>query len=298
MPNWKEVLEELQNEPSQIDRVRRRHLKALHEETKRNVIAYYSGWLQTPNEEKAVISDLDKNAFMTTIHGLDRSIGLDLILHTPGGETYATESLVDYLRKMFGTNIRVLVPQIAMSAGTMIACASKEIIMGKHSNLGPIDPQFGGIPCEGVKKEFEDACKEVTKDPSKIPIWQAIISKYHPTFIGECANSVIVSKKMVREWLLSGMFQGDDDALQKVNKILKLIASHDATGAHGRHLHAEQCIACGLKVSLLEDDDALQEKLLSVHHTFMHTFSNTTAIKIIENHNGIAYVNHIRPHQN
>ncbi len=63
-----------------------------------------------------------------------------MILHTPGGDIAATESIVDYLYCMFDKDIRVIVPQISMSAGTMIALASKEIVMGKHSNLGPIDP--------------------------------------------------------------------------------------------------------------------------------------------------------------
>ena len=79
---------------------------------------------------------------MTVVHKLDKQKGLDLILHTPGGETAATESLVDYLRSIFGTDIRAVIPQIAMSAGTTIACACKEIVMGKHSSLWPIDPMF------------------------------------------------------------------------------------------------------------------------------------------------------------
>jgi ClpP class serine protease len=94
--------------------------------TDRNVIAYYSGWLQKGYLEQQGIrgfevNDDDKNGFMATIHQLDRSKGLDLLLHTPGGDTAATESLVDYLRSMFGTDIRAIVPQLAMSAGTMIA---------------------------------------------------------------------------------------------------------------------------------------------------------------------------------
>ena len=50
--------------------------------------------------------------------------GLDLILHTPGGDMAATESLVDYLRAMFGTDICAFVPQLAMSAGTIARKAS------------------------------------------------------------------------------------------------------------------------------------------------------------------------------
>ena len=92
---------------------------------------------------------------MTVIHNLDRTKGSDLILHTPGGETAATESLVDYLRSMFLGRHQAIVPQLAMSAGTMIACACKEVVMGKHSSLGPIDPQYLGLPAHGVVEEFK-----------------------------------------------------------------------------------------------------------------------------------------------
>uniref|UniRef100_UPI003222108E SDH family Clp fold serine proteinase n=1 Tax=Acetoanaerobium noterae TaxID=745369 RepID=UPI003222108E len=159
MPSWNAILEEIQQSKriDALDYVRRSYLKKLNVITGRNVIAYYSGWLQKPGTNNSSILDDDKNGFMTVIHNMDRNKGLDLILHTPGGDTAATESIVDYLRRMFNTDIRVIVPQLAMSAGTMIACASKEIIMGKQSSLGPIDPQFNGIPAHGVIEEFEKA---------------------------------------------------------------------------------------------------------------------------------------------
>ena len=165
MPSWNEVLTELQscNRVDALDYVRRKYLDQLHKNTGRNIIAYYSGWLQKPRIGNADICDDDKNGLMATIHKLDRSKGLDLILHTPGGDIAATESLVDYLRKMFGKDIRAIIPQIAMSAGTMIACSCREIIMGKQSNLGPIDPQFNGIPAHGVLEEFKRALKEVKR---------------------------------------------------------------------------------------------------------------------------------------
>lgn len=77
---------------------------------------------------------------MTCIHGMDCSKGLDLVLHTPGDSPAAAEAIVNCLRAKFGNDIRVIVPQLAMSAGTMIACSAKQIIMGKQSSLGPIDP--------------------------------------------------------------------------------------------------------------------------------------------------------------
>lgn len=180
MPSWDDILTELRVMGSPHDVVRRKYLKALHEYTGRNVIIYYSAWLQKGGLPGLQLNDADKNGFMTAIHNLDRSRGLDLVLHTPGGETASTESLVDYLREMFGSNIRAIVPQLAMSAGTMIACACQEIIMGKHSNLGPIDPQYAGIPAHGVCEEFSRAKKEIADNPATIPVWQPIIARPRP----------------------------------------------------------------------------------------------------------------------
>ena len=128
MPNWGEVLSEIQSVQvgNPLDIIRRKYLDIMHQYTGRNVIAYYSGFLQKHNNSGA-IDDNDKNAFMQTVYGLDKSIGLDLILHTPGGNTAATESIVHYLKSIFGKDIRAFVPQMAMSAGTMIALSCKEI---------------------------------------------------------------------------------------------------------------------------------------------------------------------------
>lgn len=68
---------------------------------------------------------------MNAIQGMDYGLGLDIILQTPGWSVTATESIVTYLKKIFNNDIRVIVPHLAMSAGTMIACTSKEIVMGK-----------------------------------------------------------------------------------------------------------------------------------------------------------------------
>ena len=40
----------------------------------------------------------------------------------------------------------------------------------------------------------------------------------------------------------------------------------------------------------MEDDNDLQDLILIVHHAFMHTFSNSAASKIVENHLGITYI--------
>jgi len=293
MPSWDEVLSELRQESAQsnIDKIRRKYLKELFNKIGRNIITYYSGWLQKPGVRSAYIDDSDMNGFMNAIYKLNKSKGLDLILHTPGGELTATESIVQYLRRIFGNNIRIIIPHLALSAGTMIALSGKEILMGKHSYIGPIDPQFGGISAEGVIEEFERAKSEIKKDQSSIPLWQTIISKYHPTFIGDCEKAIAISKNIVRKWLETGMFENEENIEKKINNIIEKL-SHSETGTHARHIGVEICEdELQLKIVRLEAlGNELQDLILTVHHAYMHTFSTTSAIKIIENHNGKALV--------
>lgn len=290
MPSWHTLLNDIKSRGSVYDVVRREWLAKLAAHTNRNVILYYSGWLQKTGIPGLQVNDADKNGLMTVVHGLDRSNGLDLILHTPGGETAATESIVDYLYAMFGTDIRAIVPQLALSAGTMIACACNEIIMGKQSSLGPIDPQFRGTPAHGVVEEFKRAYQEIKEDPSKIPVWQPIIAKYPPTFIGECEKAIEWSIEMVREWLARGMFAHDGNAPAKIESILTELSDHALTKSHARHLSANKCTEIGLRIARLEDDQELQELVLSVHHACILTLGGTNAFKIIENQNKVAFI--------
>jgi hypothetical protein len=298
MPNWNQILDELRVRGSSHDIVRREYLEKLQKITGRNVIAYYSGWLQKGALQAQGVSfgldDSDKNGFMTTIHELDRKLGLDLILHTPGGSTSATESLVDYLRSMFGTNIRAIVPQLAMSAGTMIALSCKEIIMGKHSSLGPIDPQIGGLAAHGVLEEFKRATDELTANPAIWGLWQPILQRYSPTLIGACQKAIKWSTDMTREWLKTGMFENDPDADAKANKILTELGTLAITLSHDRHISLKRAGDAGVVVKPLETDPDFQDAALSAHHLFIQTLSETSAYKIIENQKGIAYIQQLQ----
>lgn len=293
MPNWNQLLDELQRSVGVQDAIRRRHAGEIHEITGRNVILYYSAWLQRGNVRGLSINDEDKNGFMTVIHELDdRDRGLDLVLHTPGGEVAATESLVDYLRSMFGGDVRAIIPQLAMSAGTMIACASTEIIMGKQSSLGPIDPQLDGVPAHGVVEEFERARDEIIANPKSIPVWQPIISSYPPVFIGECRKAIDWANEVTHEWLATGMFKDEprSEADPKVASIVEALGDHALTKSHSRHLSATRCKELGLKIVNLEDNQRFQDAVLSLHHACMLTFHTTPATKLIENHKGTAFI--------
>jgi hypothetical protein len=257
------------------------------------VVCYYSAFIERPRVEGVEINDSDINAFMAVIHGMDRSKGLDLLLHTPGGSITATESLVNYLKKLFDGNVRAIIPQIAMSAGTMIACSCESIMMGKQSSIGPIDPQLQGIPAQGIIDEFERAISEVKKDPSTTDIWRTVVAKYPPTFIGECANAIRLSQTLVASWLSSNMFAADPRKEPKISHIINSLSDHNNSMTHSRHIDALEAEKIGLLIEHMENNNTLQDKILTVHHAFVHTLGGASIKKIVENHDGVALVQHI-----
>ncbi|HVO98220.1 MAG TPA: hypothetical protein VMT15_09150 [Bryobacteraceae bacterium] len=303
MPNWGQVFQEIQAETGRgvflsqaaMSTVRRKYLMLLHQNTGRNIIAYYSGFLSKPLL-RADINDEDKNGFMMAVHGLDRTKGLDLILHTPGGGIAATQSIIGYLQKMFKDDIRALVPQIAMSAGTIMACCCKEILMSeKHANLGPIDPHLDGFPAYGVIQEFKRAMRETKKDPSTIPIWQSVIGQYYPTYLSQCENAIKGSNRFVTAQLRRVMFHKDPRALNKARTIVRKLTDYSGNKGHDRHIEFDECKKIGLKVQSIESNQQFQDLLLTVHHCYMHSLMNTPAFKVIENQEGVAFIKQQQP---
>lgn len=297
MPNWTSVLREISvyqadHNESAFDVIRRKYLRRLFTHTKRNVIAYYSGFLSKPRIEGAQINDEDKNGFMLCIHELKRDRGLDLILHTPGGDGAAAESLVDYLRSMFGTDIRAIVPQIAMSAGTMIACSCNSIIMGKESSLGPVDPQYGAISAVGLLKEVRRAHDEILMNNKSALFWNPILQKITPSFLQRCEWAVLAADGFIRKTLKENMFAGLPEAEQKakIESVCEILSNLNDSKEHNTHFQIQQCKDAGLEIVDLEADQRLQDLVLTLHHCYMHTLGNTPAFKVIENHLGRAMV--------
>jgi len=295
MPNWGHVLKEIAKErddpsgESAADKVRTKYLHQLHSHTKRNIICYYSGWLSKPkNIEGLEINDEDTNGFMLAVHGLDRSKGLDLFLHTPGGSGAATESIVHYLKKMFGNDIRAFVPQIAMSAGTIIACACKEIFLGNQSNLGPVDPQVNGLHAYAVIEQLTKAYNEIIADNQKAWIWNPMLANYTPGFVQQCDWAIKKVKDLVEAYLKDNMFAGRQDAQTLATNIVTWLTDLSKDKGHDHHIYYDDCEKNGLVVRKLEDpkDRTLQDLVLTVHHCFMFTMANTGCFKAIENHSG------------
>ncbi|MFQ9854816.1 MAG: SDH family Clp fold serine proteinase [Bacteroides caccae] len=290
LAGWDDILREFNETMSQSDFVRRKYLRKLSEYTGRNTIAYYSAFLNKPNASNLDINDLDMTGFMNALKGMECSKGLDIILQTPGGSPASAEAIISYLRKKFSNDIRVIVPQIAMSAGTMMACAAKVIIMGNQSSLGPVDPQFNGIPAYNIQMEFEEAKKDLASNPQNAQYWAIKLQQYPAAFLKTAMDAIALSGTLLREWLSTCMFEGEDAT--KVEAIVAKLNEHDDSKTHGRHFNIDFCRNIGLKIVALEDDNILQDAVLSVHHAYMLTLGGTDVVKIIESQNGKAIINH------
>jgi hypothetical protein len=323
MPTWGSILLELQQAAqilpqliqtgqvlpttSVFDLVRRKYLASLAQRTQRNVILYASKWTQwSPGIEPALITIAaeDVQGFMEVMHGLSPD-GLDLVIHLPGGSAEAAESLVTYIRSKFN-DVRVFVPHAAMSAATMLACSANRIVMGKHSFLGPIDPQFiiqtelgrASVAAHAIEEQFALAKKEIKNDPQLLPAWLPILRQYGPALIVQCKLARELSETLVSDWLSRYMFakepdrsvarQPDQSGLGK--EIAAKLADHSLFMSHSRFIDRAQAHRFGLVVDDLESDQGLQEDTLSVFHATSHTFNATPCVKIIENHLGKAFL--------
>ena len=289
MPGFSQILNDVrkgnQIDYSQLEAKRKELLLNISKKTGRNVIAYYSGWMYHQQSADVAINDKDTNAFMEAVYGMDKSKGLDLILHTPGGDIAATEQIINYLHSLFNNDIRAIIPQMAMSAGSLISVSCKEIIMGKQSCLGPFDPQSGGVACQSVIKEFEKAKEDVKNHPESLGLWQVIISKYNPTFILSCEQAVELADELADK-ILSKIIKKEEDR----EKIKKLFNNNTESKTHRRHFSKEKVKKTGLCITDLESDNEFQDLVLSLHHSYLITLESTPIVKIVENQIGGKYV--------
>ena len=301
MPIWSEILGELaesstDGDSPDFDGIRRKYLLNLHRYTGRNVILYASGWVQKPGTPPSLVSvgDDDIGALMEVVWGLQGS-DLDLILHSPGGSLDAAEAIVSYLRTRF-SNIRVIVPQFAKSAATMIACSADEIVLGNHSFLGPTDAQFvlntplgpRFVPTQAVLDQF-DRAKQECSDPAKLAAWVPMLNQYGPDLLVRCETALELSRELVKTWLETYMFNGATNASQTAETLSSWFADHRNFKSHGRHISRNELVKQQMKVTALEDDQTLQDLSLSVFHSAVHTFTGTSIVKIVENHTGRAF---------
>src|SRR5690625_3770949 len=264
MPRWGQILNEIKQsiqngDTHAFDTVRNKYLKDLSEFTGRNTIIYASKWTSGDTPPNLIsINDEDIQGFMEAIYGLNDD-NLDLILHTGGGSAEATDAIVSYLRQKF-ENIRIIIPQAAMSAGTMLACAADDIVMGKQSSIGPIDPQFilqtavgiQSLPPHAIIQQFKQAQEDCAKNPKNLNSWMPMLSQYGPALLVRCNDQIEFGRELVENWLDNYMFRDENSNLPR--EIATYLSDHSNFKTHGKHLNLLNAQELGLKITVLENE--------------------------------------------
>jgi ATP-dependent protease ClpP protease subunit len=294
--SWSELVGEFTSTPSDNRQawIESRQNEALNQISQlrddRNVILYWSSWLQRPDAPPmgTQLTHEDLNGFMGALYEMDCSKGLTLVLHTPGGQVNSVETIVEYLRSKF-EDFEVVVPTLAMSGGTMISLASDRIWMGRQSQLGPIDPQMGRFSAQGLVDQFENARAEivgstdaegnhVTGNLEAAHLWAPLLQSMGPALLQEARNALEYGRRMVTEWMSRYMFAGDEEQAAKVAHFFSDATNHKS---HGRRIGRDEAREMNVVVEDLEPNQALQEAVLTLYHLATIVTENSNATKFI-----------------
>ena len=233
---------------------------------------------------------------MNALYGASADKGLTLILHTPGGDPNAVESIVEYLHSKF-SYIEVIVPYLAMSGGAMMGLASNLLVLGKQSQLGPIDPQFTignkTHSARAIQEGFEKAKKDIESNIKLAHLWAPILQNMGPSLIVEADKALSYSKELVINWLNKRMFLTNSDKEKEatINTIgayfnAEEAEPHGSVHVHGQRIGIQKLQDLGLKAEPLEDKQDLQTAVLTAYHLMTLIFETSHSVKFIASNRG------------
>jgi hypothetical protein len=184
-------------------------IRRIQDNTGRKLLCYVAG-------DAAPLDRDDPVGFVDLLHNVQTDHDVDLLLHTVGGDIDVAEKLITMLRTKVGAGrLRVVVPDFAKSAGTLIAIGADAIVMSDMSELGPIDPQIvltdgNGNRIRHSVQSYLDAYRTHTaalkKDPNDVGA-AIMLGKLDPATV-KLFESVMTRARSLAETLLQqGMFK-------------------------------------------------------------------------------------------
>jgi hypothetical protein len=160
-------------------------IKKIQEDYGRRLICYVSGKLASIDRD-------DTAGFMEIVHNIQPGLNVDLLLHTGGGDVDAAEKLMAMVQAtVAGGQFRVIIPDFAKSAGTLILLGADALLMSDSSELGTIDPQIcsgdgrGNLICHSVLSyldAFKTHAAKLRENPDD-PVARLMLNKLDPTTV-------------------------------------------------------------------------------------------------------------------
>jgi membrane-bound ClpP family serine protease len=203
---------------------------------------------------------------------------LDVLLHTPGGSGDMAEKFIEMCRSHCSGQLRVIVPNMAKSAGTLIALGADAIVMGYCSELGPIDPQIQIIV--GNKPQWVSAWTFIrTRDLLQAKAQDAIakgenpavylqqLAGVDPIFVTHCEHMMTFARQLVRKFILARVHD-QQVAEEQAKQVVDFLGNVEEHISHGRLITARelrQHSPSALFIIELPEDDALWQLLWEVY---------------------------------
>lgn len=205
--------------------------------------------------------------------GVERK-NIAVFLRTAGGSPETAEGMVSVLRKHYD-QIYFVVPDFAMSAGTILCMSADKIFMDYTSSLGPIDPQVPTrdtgeyIPALG----YLDKVSELTNKGNLAPADVVLLRGLDLAKLALYEQARDLSVDLLKEWLVKYKFKDwkhhrtdenkkgcvvtESEKRERAEEIAKALGDHKMWRSHGRRLDIEK-----LKMLRIEIDDYSCDKEL------------------------------------
>jgi Serine dehydrogenase proteinase len=229
---------------------------------------------------RAAMESVDIPSFETILNSVSGAEQINVLLHSPGGDGTIVEKMVDMCRgHLSGNNrkLRIVVPNIAKSAATVMALGSDTIVMGYCSELGPIDPQIRIVvsgATQGVSAlSFVEARDQIMADiataiKNKTPtvgLLQQLAGLNIP-FTQEMAHQIDFAKKtaarLLGKYMLMPSFPNQKTRAKKANEIAEKLLSKKLFPVHGHFIDGETAKReLELNVEVLDKNDKLWQLL-------------------------------------
>lgn len=228
------------------------HLNAIDKALDSDVVAFVSPIL--PGLDRRLRDAIDAVG--------DRKNSIAVILDTPGGIVEVVERMVATLRSNYG-DMTVIVPDRAMSAGTIFALSADRIMMDYFSCLGPIDPQIEKddklVPALSYLNQFERLNQKAANGELTAAEY-ALLSKLDLGELYQFEQARELSVELLVKWLSRYKFKGWNKTETRRKKVTEEMKRERAQGIADLlndtarwHSHAR-----GIDVKTLRDEVGLK----------------------------------------
>lgn len=236
---------------------RQQLIKEIQAETGSKLICYVAG-VRAPVDREDVIS------FVDLLHTVSIGEPIDLLLQTGGGNIDAAEKLVTMMRKKTGSaRLRIIVPDYAKSAGTLMVLGADSVVMSDTSELGPIDPQVersdrnGNLIWHSVTNYLDAYRKHsnaLKKDPTDVTA-QMMLNKLDPETVILFENVMDRAREVGEDHLKLGMM----NAVGNWSLAVTALLDGKQFKTHGQPITWEDALdkSLGLAVEYLEPNNPL-----------------------------------------